>query len=55
MTALVHVVRGEDPSLVRDAVRRLVDELVGDGDRSLVVDEYAGDEYEAAALAASLV
>jgi DNA polymerase-3 subunit delta len=51
VTPPVHVVRGEDPSLVRDAVRRLVDGLVGDGDRSLVVDELAGDDYEAAALA----
>jgi len=47
----VHLVRGEDPSLVRDAVARLVDELVGDGDRSLMVDEHAGEEYEVTALA----
>jgi DNA polymerase-3 subunit delta len=47
----VHLVRGDDPSLVRDAVVRLVDELVGDADRDLVVDEHAGDEYDAAALA----
>jgi len=47
----VHLVRGDDPSLVRDAVRRLVDELVGDEDRSLAVDEHAGDEYECATLA----
>lgn len=45
------VVRGDDPSLVRDAVRRIVDELVGDADRALVLDEYAGEEYEAGALA----
>lgn len=54
MTAVdvpVHLVRGEDASLVRDAVRRLVDELVGDGDRSLIVDEHAGDDYECGALA----
>lgn len=47
----IKLVRGDDPSLVRDAVRRLVDELVGDGDRSLLVDEFAGDEYECGALA----
>jgi DNA polymerase-3 subunit delta len=48
----VHLLRGDDPSLVRDAVRRLVDELVGDGDRTLMVDEFAG-EYEVNALADS--
>jgi len=47
----VHLIRGEDPSLVRDAVRRLVDDLVGDGDRALLVDEHAGDDYECAVLA----
>jgi len=49
--APVTLVRGDDPSLVRDAVRRLVDELVGDGDRGLLVDEFSGDEYECGALA----
>jgi DNA polymerase-3 subunit delta len=44
-------VRGADASLVRDAVRSLVDGLVGDGDRALVVDEYAGDGYDVTALA----
>lgn len=52
MSAPVHLFRGDDPSLVRDAVRRLVDELVGDGDRTLVVDEFAG-EYDVGALADS--
>lgn len=47
----VHLVRGGDPSLVRDAVHALVEELVGDADRSLVVDEYAGPDYEVGALA----
>jgi DNA polymerase-3 subunit delta len=46
----VHLVRGEDPSLVRDHVMALVDELVGDGDRSLVVEELSGDDYELAAV-----
>jgi DNA polymerase-3 subunit delta len=50
MTPPIHVVRGEDASLVRDAVRKLVDELVGGGDRSLVVDEYAGEGYDVGAL-----
>lgn len=50
MTA-VHLVRGDDPSLVRDAVRALVDRLVGDGDRTLMVDEHAGECYDVGALA----
>jgi DNA polymerase III subunit delta len=50
MSPPVHLVRGDDPSLVRDAVIRLVDELVGEGDRTLMVDEHAG-EYEVTALA----
>lgn len=50
MTAPVHLIRGEDPSLVRDAVRRLIDELVGDGDSTLMVDEHAGEGYEVTAL-----
>jgi DNA polymerase-3 subunit delta len=37
--AAVTLLRGDDPSLVRDAVIALVDELVGDADRSLVVEE----------------
>jgi DNA polymerase-3 subunit delta len=50
VTPPIHLVKGDDPSLVRDAVRALVDRLVGDGDRSLVVDEYAGEGYELAAV-----
>ncbi|MPY95122.1 MAG: hypothetical protein GEV08_19320 [Acidimicrobiia bacterium] len=42
-------VRGDDASLVRDAARRAVDELVGEADRSLAVDEFAGEDYELAA------
>lgn len=37
--ALVQLVKGSEPSLVRDAVIELVDALVGDGDRSLMVEE----------------
>jgi DNA polymerase-3 subunit delta len=51
VTIPVHLVRGSDPSLVRDKVRALVDELVGEGDRALTVDEYAGEGYEVGALA----
>jgi DNA polymerase-3 subunit delta len=46
----VYLVRGDDSSLVREAVIALVDRLVGDGDRSLMVEELAGDDYELATL-----
>lgn len=47
----VYLVRGDDPSLVLEASRRLVDQLVGDDDRALVVEEHSGDSLEAAAVA----
>lgn len=40
------LVGGDDESLVRAAVSDLVHRLVGAGDRSLMVDEFDGDEYE---------
>jgi DNA polymerase-3 subunit delta len=46
----VTLVRGDDAVLVRDASLRLVEELVGGGDRGLMLTEFAGDEYELAAL-----
>jgi DNA polymerase-3 subunit delta len=39
MSAPVTLLRGDDEVVLRDAVRLLVDELVGDEDRSLVVEE----------------
>ena len=41
----VHLVRGDDATLVADAVLKLVRELVGEGDRSLVLEELAEDRY----------
>jgi DNA polymerase-3 subunit delta len=38
-SALVTLMKGDDEVVLRDAVRLLVDELVGDDDRSLVVEE----------------
>src|SRR3954451_16206383 len=35
----VHLVRGDDRAIVRDAVRELVDTLVDGGDRSMIVEE----------------
>jgi DNA polymerase-3 subunit delta len=48
MTA-VYLVKGEDPVVVGDAVRTLVDELVGKGDASLMVEDFSSDDYELAA------
>jgi DNA polymerase-3 subunit delta len=42
----VHVLTGDDESILRAAVGDVVRRLVGDGDRSLMVDEFDGDEYE---------
>ena len=51
--APVHLVTGDDPRLVSDAVLGLVTELVGDGDRDLLVDEWSGEEYGAGQVADS--
>lgn len=40
MTAPVHLVRGSDDILRSDALTKLVDDLVGDADRTLVLDEF---------------
>ena len=45
------LVDGDDPSLVGEAVRSLVDELLGGADRSVAVEEYAGDEVDLSAVA----
>jgi DNA polymerase III subunit delta len=42
----VHLVGGDDPSLVSSAVGELVRGLVGDGDRAMMVDEFDGEDYE---------
>ncbi len=42
----VHLVTGDDESIVRAAVTELVHRLVGEGERTLMVDEFDGDEYE---------
>lgn len=42
----VYLVRGEDAVLVREATRRLLCDLVGDGDASLLVEEVSLDDPE---------
>jgi DNA polymerase-3 subunit delta len=46
------LVMGEDPSLVGEAVSRLVSQLVGGAERSLVVEDYSGEDVDLAAVAA---
>lgn len=41
-----HLLSGNDESILRSAVHELVDVLVGDGDRAMMVDEFDGDDYE---------
>jgi DNA polymerase-3 subunit delta len=41
-----HLLCGNDESVLRSAVHELLEQLVGDGDRAMMVDEFDGDEYE---------
>ena len=41
-----HLLTGDDESILRTAVADLVHELVGDGDRSMMVDDFDDEEYE---------
>jgi DNA polymerase-3 subunit delta len=43
---VTHLLSGNDESVLRTAVHDLVDDLVADGDRAMMVDEFDGDEYE---------
>ena len=42
----LHLITGDDESLVIAALSELVHRLVGSGDRTLMVDDYSDDEYE---------
>jgi DNA polymerase-3 subunit delta len=42
----IHLLTGDDESLVRTKAHDLISHLVGDGERSLMVDEFDGDDYE---------
>ncbi|MEY4338219.1 MAG: polymerase delta subunit [Actinomycetota bacterium] len=46
----VHLITGDDESLVLDAISQLVEQLVGDGDRTLMLDDFDGTDYEVAAV-----
>jgi DNA polymerase-3 subunit delta len=41
----IHVLTGDDESILRAAVTVLVQKLVGDGDRALIVDEFDAEDY----------
>lgn len=47
----VWLVDGDDLTLVAETTRATVDELVGDADRGLVVEDFRGDEVDLAAVA----
>ncbi len=42
----VHLLTGDEESILRSKAHDLVHQLIGDSDRSLMVDEFDGDEYE---------
>jgi DNA polymerase III subunit delta len=45
-----YFVKGEDAVVVGDTVRTLVDELVGDGDPALTVEDFSSEDYELTAV-----
>lgn len=47
----VTLIEGSDPALVSEALARTVDELLGGEDRSLALEDHAGDEVDLAAVA----
>lgn len=51
MTDLVVLVEGDDPTLVAEATAAVVRELLGEADRSLALEDHAGDEVDLAAVA----
>ena len=46
----VHLITGDDESLVLSAIGDLVRRLVGGGDRTLMVDDFDGEEFEVRAV-----
>lgn len=48
---VVWLVDGDDATLVSEAVRALVDDLVGDADRTMAVEDHRGDEVDLAVVA----
>ncbi|MEO6124659.1 MAG: DNA polymerase III subunit delta [Ilumatobacteraceae bacterium] len=46
----LHLITGDDESLVHTAVSELVHRLVGSGDRTMMVDDFDSEEYELGAV-----
>ena len=46
LSAPVQLVRGDDPVLLADTVIDIIDVLVGDGDRSMMLDEFDAGRYD---------
>jgi hypothetical protein len=42
----IRLIRGDDPVLVSEAVSKAIDELIGDADRSLVLEELTESNYQ---------
>ena len=42
---MISLIKGDDPSLVAQAVAKKVDQLVGDGDKTLMVDELTEEQF----------
>jgi DNA polymerase-3 subunit delta len=50
VTAAAYLVRGDEPTLLADAVAALTAQLVGEDDPALVVEDFGGEDYEVAAV-----
>lgn len=50
MSAEIHLLKGNDPVLLNDAARKLVDRLVGDAARDEVLAEFTGDDDDLGAV-----
>jgi DNA polymerase-3 subunit delta len=48
--APAYLVRGDEPTLLADAVAALTAELVGEDDPAFVVEDFSGEDYEVAAV-----
>ncbi len=46
----LHLITGDDESLVLTAVTELIHRLVGDSDRTMMVDDFSSDDYEVRAV-----
>lgn len=47
----VWLIEGDDPVLLAEATKATIDDLVGDADRTLVVEDFRGDELDLAVVA----